>query len=102
MAFVVLETAGGALAGIGRLCCDPDRTKGEYALLVRTDLQGHGIGWRLLQQIVAYAKAERIGRIEGIVLGDNTAMLRMCREFGFSVVHHPDQPDLRLVALDLD
>ena len=101
MAFVALEQASGALAGVGRLSCDPDRTKGEYALLVRSDLQGHGIGWQLLQQIIAYAKAEKIGRIEGIVLEENRAMLKMCREFGFTVSHQPDEPGLMLVALDL-
>jgi acetyltransferase len=91
MAFVALEADSGALAAVGRLSCDPDRTKGEYALLVRTDLQGHGLGWNLLSQIVAYAKAEGIGLIEGIVLAENETMLRMCREFGFSVASHPDQ-----------
>ena len=100
MAFVVLEANNGDLAGVGRLSCDPDRTRGEYALLVRSDLQGHGIGWQLLRRIVAYAKAERIGRIEGIVLEENAAMLKMCREFGFSIAHHPDEPGLMLVALD--
>ncbi|TAN13981.1 MAG: bifunctional acyl-CoA synthetase/GNAT family N-acetyltransferase [Burkholderiaceae bacterium] len=100
MAFVALD-AGGALAGVARLSCDPDRAKAEYALLVRSDLQGHGLGWKLLDQVVAYAKAERIGRIEGIVLSDNTAMLRMCREFGFSAARDPEEPSTMLVALDL-
>jgi acetyltransferase len=68
---------------------------------VRTDLQGHGVGWELLQQIVAYARAERIGRIEGIVLEENKAMLRMCREFGFSITREPDQSGLMLVALEI-
>ncbi|MGH7156078.1 MAG: GNAT family N-acetyltransferase [Acetobacteraceae bacterium] len=99
-AFVALNAAGGALAGVGRLSSDPDRVVGEYALLVRSDLQGHGIGWQLLRSIVAYAKAERIGRIEGIVLRDNTAMLRMCREFGFTIANHPNQPGLMLVTLE--
>jgi acetyltransferase len=101
IAFVALAEDGGKLAGVGRLSCDPDRTRGEYALLVRTDLQGHGIGWQLLQQILAYAKAEKISRIEGIVLEENKAMLKMCREFGFTVAHHPDEPGAMLVALDL-
>ncbi|MFU0504626.1 bifunctional acetate--CoA ligase family protein/GNAT family N-acetyltransferase [Pseudaminobacter sp. NGMCC 1.201702] len=101
IAFVALEEATDALAGVGRLSCDPDRERGEYALLVRTDLQGHGIGWRLLEQIVAYARAEGIGRVEGIVLEENTGMLRMCREFGFSMAHQPDQPGLKCVVLEL-
>ncbi|TIP34350.1 MAG: hypothetical protein E5X69_27035, partial [Mesorhizobium sp.] len=45
IAFVALEKDTGALAGIGRLSCDPDHRSGEYALLVRSDLQGHGLGW---------------------------------------------------------
>ena len=79
------------MAGVGRLSCDPDRAKGEYALLVRTDLQGHGLGWALLRQIIDYAEAEGIGRIEGIVLAENDRMLTMCREFGFSEKRDPDR-----------
>lgn len=101
MAFVALETATGALAGISRLSCDPDRFAAEYALLVRTDLQGHGLGWELLRQIVDYAKADGIGRIEGIVLSENSKMLTMCREFGFKVAHHPSEPGLLEARLDL-
>ncbi|MDW6024795.1 bifunctional acetate--CoA ligase family protein/GNAT family N-acetyltransferase [Mesorhizobium sp. BAC0120] len=101
IAFVVLESESGSLAGVGRLSCDPDRSKGEYALLVRTDQQGHGLGWRLLKQIVDYAKAEGIGSIEGFVLSENEKMLQMCREFGFSVMHHPEQPGLSIVTLEL-
>lgn len=101
MAFVALEAGSGALAGVARLSCDPDRTMGEYALLVRTDLQGHGIGWQLLSQIVAYARAEKIGRIEGYVLSENRRMLTMCREVGFSITHDVDMPGLCVVRLDL-
>lgn len=101
MAFVALETATGALAGISRLSCDPDHLSAEYALLVRSDLQGHGLGWELLRQIVAYAKADGIGRIEGIVLSENTTMLAMCREFGFSIAHLPDEPGLVEARLQL-
>ncbi|RUW88851.1 GNAT family N-acetyltransferase [Mesorhizobium sp. M7A.F.Ca.US.011.01.1.1] len=101
MAFVALETSTGLLAGISRLSCDPDHAVAEYALLVRTDLQGHGLGWELLKQIVDYAKADGIGRIEGIVLSENVKMLAMCREFGFSVRHHPSEPGLVEAILDL-
>lgn len=101
MAFVALDQSTGALAGVSRLSCDPDHTTAEYALLVRTDLQGHGLGWELLRQIVDYAKADRISRIEGIMLTENIRMLAMCREFGFSIAHHPSQAGLSLARLDL-
>jgi acetyltransferase len=101
IAFVALQKGTGMLAGIGRLCCDPDHTRGEYALLVRTDLQGRGLGWELLQQIIAYARAEHIQRIEGTVLGENQKMVAMCREFGFSLALHPNEPGLFLVTLDV-
>jgi acetyltransferase len=101
MAFVALEAASGALAGVGRLSSDPDRVTAEYALVVRTDLQGHGLGWVLLGHIIDYADAEGIGRIEGVVLNENERMLAMCREFGFSQRRDPDQPGLTRVALVL-
>ncbi|RWK08963.1 bifunctional acetate--CoA ligase family protein/GNAT family N-acetyltransferase [Mesorhizobium sp.] len=101
IAFVALEKDTGALAGIGRLSCDPDHKTGEYALLVRSDLQGHGLGWDLLKQVIDYARAERIGRIEGTILNENRKMLTMCREFGFSVAHHPTEPGLSVAALEV-
>lgn len=102
IAFVAIEAGTGALAGISRLSCDPDHETGEYALLVRTDLQGHGLGWELLKQIVDYAKADRIGRIKGIVLNENHKMLTMCREFGFSVAYHPSETGLSVATLEIN
>ena len=101
IAFVTLETGTGALAGIGRLSCDPDHESGEYALLVRTDLQGHGLGWELLKQIIDYARADRVSRIKGIILNENRNMLTMCREFGFSIAHHPGEPGLSVATLEV-
>jgi len=101
IAFVALEKDTGALAGIGRLSCDPDHRTGEYALLVRSDLQGHGLGWDLLNQLIDYARAERISRIEGTILNENRKMLTMCREFGFSVAHHPSEPGLSMATLEI-
>ena len=75
MAFVALDALTGALAGIGRISSDPDRTVAEYGLLVRTDLQGHGLGWALLQQLVDFARSEGIERIEGFILAENDRML---------------------------
>jgi hypothetical protein len=58
---------------------------GEYAILVGSDLKGRGLGWLLMQMIIEYACAEGLRRIEGQVLAENTTMLAMCRELGFTV-----------------
>jgi acetyltransferase len=100
MAFVALE-ASGELAAVARLSANPDRSAAEYALLVRTDLQGHGLGWSLLSHVIDYARAEGIGLVRGIVLKENHRMLDMCRELGFSVASDPDEPRNMLVSLAL-
>ena len=100
IAFVAL-TPGGELAGIARLSCDPDRDRAEYAILVRSDLQGRGLGWSLMTYLVEYGRAERIGRIEGIVLAENDRMIAMCVENGFEISPHPDEPGAMLATLNL-
>lgn len=68
---------------------------------MRSDLQGNGLGWDLLKQLIAYARAEGVARIEGTVLNENSKMLKMCREFGFSVAHHAEEPGLSLATLEV-
>jgi acetyltransferase len=99
MAFVALDEAG-ALCGIARLSADPDGEIAEYGLLVRSDLQGRGLGWELLRMLVDYARAEGLARIEGAVLSDNLRMLQMAREFGFAVTPSAD-PQVVTATLDL-
>nr|WP_295467953.1 bifunctional acetate--CoA ligase family protein/GNAT family N-acetyltransferase [Mesorhizobium sp.] len=100
IAFVALRGEGD-LAAIGRLSADPDHVKAEYALLVRTDMQGKGLGWAMLRHLIDYARADGIKQIEGLILAENTRMLSMCREFGFDVGHHPEEPGLMLATLNL-
>ncbi len=101
MAFVAIDDGNGELAGIGRLSFDPDKTIGEFALLVRSDLQGHGIGRELFQQIIDYAKAEGVGRLEGYIHNDNRKMLALSAELGSTLAAYPADPALRLATLDL-
>lgn len=101
IAFVSLLGEDGELAGVGRLSATPDKSSGEFALLVRTDIQGHGLGWALLSRIIDYARAEGIGQVEGTILTENTRMIEMAREFGFRIEHHPDEPGVSHATLDL-
>jgi acetyltransferase len=101
MAFVTIDEASAELLGVVRLHSDANYESGEYAILLRSDLKGHGLGWKLMELIIAYAKSEGLKRIEGQVLAENAAMLNMCREFGFEVGHDPNDPSIMLVTLSL-
>ena len=101
MAFVAFDEDTNELLGGVRLHADANYETGEYAVLLRSDLKGRGLGWQLMQLIIEYAKNEGIRRIEGQVLAENTVMLRMCRDLGFSVGRDPDGGDIMRVVLEL-
>jgi acetyltransferase len=93
MAFVAL-TDQGALAGVSRLAVDPDHRTAEYALIVRSDLQGGGLGTALMNILIDYARADGIRRLEGLVLGENTGMRALAKRLGFSEARELDSPEL--------
>ena len=101
IAFVALER-NGALGGVARLSSDPDHDVAEYALMVRSDLQGHGLGWAMLHRLIEYAKEDGLKRIEGLVLSENAAMLKMCREVGFHLTTDPDDATIVRASLDIE
>ncbi|HEY4919306.1 MAG TPA: bifunctional acetate--CoA ligase family protein/GNAT family N-acetyltransferase [Xanthobacteraceae bacterium] len=101
MAFVAIDETTRAMLGGVRLHSDANYESGEYAVLLRSDLKGRGLGWKLMQMIIEYARAEGLKRIEGQVLGENATMLRMCRELGFSIEREPDSGDIQKVVLEL-
>jgi acetyltransferase len=101
MALAAIDRATGSLLGVVRLHADANHQTGEYAILVRSNLKGRGLGWQLMQLIIDYARHEGLQRIEGQVLRENTAMLAMCRELGFAVTSDPTDSSLALVRLNL-
>jgi acetyltransferase len=72
------------------LSATPDRASAEYAVLVRHDMVGMGLGVLLMRRIIDYARARGIGEITGDVLRDNRTMLRLCEVFGFTTHRDPD------------
>jgi len=101
MAFIALDAASGAMLGVVRLHSDAEYKSGEYAVLVRSDLKSHGLGWLLMQLIIEYARSEGLRTISGQVLHENSAMLQMCRELGFQIEHDPQEPSSVIVRLPL-
>ena len=85
MAFVALDEVSGEMLGLVRLRDELDEQTAEYAILVRSRLKGHGLGWLLMQRVIQYARAKNLRRVYGDVLADNTMMLQMVAELGFHI-----------------
>ncbi len=105
MAFIALRGgAGGAqdMLGVVRFFADPDYEKAEYAVMVRSDLKGQGLGWVLMRHLIRYARSEGLKVLYGTVLKENVTMMRMCRDLGFDVGADSEDPTLYAVTLDLN
>lgn len=101
MAFVALDETTGEVLGVVRIHSDSIYESGEYAILLRSDLKGRGLGWALMQLIIEYAKSEGLKVIAGDVLQENTVMLEMCRNLGFEVKADPHEHGICNVKLKL-
>jgi len=100
MAFVALDETTGRLLGLVRLKDELDERTAEFAIMVRSRLKGHGLGWLLMRRVIDYAREKGLRRIYGDVLAENTSMLQMCAELGF---YDQDMgSDFRRVVLDLE
>jgi RimJ/RimL family protein N-acetyltransferase len=102
MAFVAIDEARDEIVGVVRLYSGSSHETGEYAILLRSDLKGRGLGWSLMQLIIEYAKSEGLKRIVGQILQENAIMLKMCRELGFEIKTDAEDRGVYDVTLTLD
>jgi acetyltransferase len=106
MAFIAFDESNGdglhEVLGVVRLHSDATGERGEYAILLRSDLKGHGLGWALMQMIIEYARSEGLKQVYGQILHENTVMLTMCRELGFEVKTDPEDRGIYDVTLTLE
>lgn len=98
IALVALDEDGGMLGAV-RLLADANYQRGEYGILVRSDLKGHGIGVQLMRIMIEYAGWLGLDEVEGQVLAENRNMLAMCAQLGFNITPDPDEPGLMIVRL---
>lgn len=89
------------LYGSVRLSADPDIERAEFAILLRRDMTGVGLGPMLMRRIIEYARSRGIKEIYGEVLSENRAMLSLCKAFRFTCRRDPDEPGVMAVCLNL-
>ena len=88
----LLAELDGIALGVAHFFADPDRLRAEYAIAVRSDWKGRGVGFLLMTRLVDIARQRGIGELVGEVLHENEPMLQMCRELGFVIAPHPSDP----------
>lgn len=76
--------------GVVRTITDPDNETAEFAVAVRSDLKGKGLGRMLMERVVAYTRARGTRWIVGEVLRENGPMMGLVKACGFSVGHTAD------------
>ena len=102
MAFIAIEEVSGRMLGVVRLHDDTNGENAEFAILLRSHLKGHGLGWLMMKHMIAYAKAKGLKTVHGQVLAENATMLLMCGELGFHTLDDAGERGLKVVTLPLD
>jgi acetyltransferase len=100
MAFIALDEDTGQMLGVVRLKDELDEKTAEFAILVRSSLKGHGVGFLLMRRVIDYAKEKGLRRVYGDVLAENRPMLQMVAELGFYAEDMGS--DMRRVVLELE
>jgi acetyltransferase len=87
--------------GVVRTVTDPDNRRAEFAIIVRPDLKGSGLGRLLLEKMIRYCRSRGTHELSGEVLAINQPMLRLARRLGMVVTPVPEEESC-LVTLPLN
>ncbi|MBA4177286.1 MAG: GNAT family N-acetyltransferase [Leptothrix sp. (in: Bacteria)] len=86
------------IVGVSRIVTNPDGRSCEFALLVADDFAGRGLGSRLMLSIMDAARRMGLAEIMGLILSNNTPMLKLMVNLGFHVAPYADDPDFRIAT----
>lgn len=100
-AVAAFDEASGVMVGGVRLVPDAERVSGEYAILVSPAVKGKGLGYALMQRMIAMAGEIGLENVDGYVLAENEPMLRMARALGFTTRPDPQERGVMRTILDL-
>ncbi len=87
--------------GVARAIGNPDNTQAEFAVVVRSDQKGKGLGYQLMRKLIEYQKDKGTAELVGDVLASNAPMLRLGRALGF-VLAPGDQSGVLRLTLSLN
>ena len=73
----------------------------EFGLAVADGWQGRGVGYRLMETLLRFAREAGYTRMEGYVLAANHKMLELMQALGFEVRPSAEGPQVRLATRPL-
>ena len=80
----IRENGKRRIIGIGRVMRKHELKSGEIAVPVHDEFQGKGLGYILMETLIAIAKEKGVGELRGLALTENTRILRTVTEFDFT------------------
>ena len=86
--------------GVGRLYMAADRSSGEFAVIVGDPWQGKGLGPKLVEQVIALARDQKVKVLHGDVLTQNKPMLDLAKKVGFEI-RRTEDPQLCRIEMAL-
>jgi acetyltransferase len=92
MAFIAEKREGDRRReiGVSRLIIEPNKMRGEFAVVVADEYHGKGLGIKLVDMLIDVAKEKGVESIYGIIMSENLAMIRLCEKLGFSTRREQD------------
>ncbi|MGY3571470.1 bifunctional acetate--CoA ligase family protein/GNAT family N-acetyltransferase [Vibrio paucivorans] len=87
MAFVAVSNADGfpSIIGVSRALINPDNTDAEFAILIRSDLKGNGLGKILMNKVIDYCRSKGTKQMSGMTMPTNRGMLTLAQKLGFEL-----------------
>ena len=85
--------------GVVRAIADPDNVTAEFAIIVRSDLKGQGLGPILFKKLIDYCRSRGTKELVGEALADNQRVIGLVRRFGGVVTH--SEPGTVALRFDL-
>ena len=86
--------------GVARLFIENDLSVAEFSVVILDQWQGKGIGAELLTCILKIANSIKVRKIWGLVLAENTQMLKLARKLNFKIERENGSSEY-FVSLDL-
>ncbi|PZU75955.1 MAG: GNAT family N-acetyltransferase [Brevundimonas sp.] len=88
----------GTVAATAVLAGDAAGERAEAAILLRGDLKGQGIGWTLLERLVAEARSQGYAVVESLEDRANHGALQVENDMGFDAAPLEEEPTLVWVS----